>query len=907
MRRPRPANVTAILLALIGTRRFTAACVAMLAAATMLLAAAANDGASTKAESSATAPGPAAGNREADAIDFAARVRPIFQAKCVRCHGDQKQEGGVRFDHRDSAFQGGDSGPVIVAGKSGESLLIERVAAEDEFTRMPPDGEGDPLTKEEIALVRRWIDEGANWPDAVAGSQAVRSDHWAYQPIRRPPLPAVKNADWPRNDIDRFVLARLEAERIAPSPAADRHTLIKRLHYDLLGLPPTPAEVDAFVNDPAPDAYETLVDRLLASPHFGERWGRHWLDKARYADSDGYEKDNPRPTAWRYRDWVIEAINDDMPFDRFTVEQLAGDLLPDARAQEKLATAFHRQTLTNTEGGVDQEEFRHEALFDRVSTTSTVWLGLTVACAQCHTHKYDAITQTEYYQFFAFFNNADETTMRVPITEEAAARYDRELPIWEARLKELEGRLDELRGEYEKRRPAWEEQVKAKLAAAKESDESATDDQANDGNDKDAEKKDEIVPEAIAKILVVEPRARTDAQKNALLDHLARDDEPYQETRAASEEHKKQRPKDGFQPVAIIAQRSSPRTSRLLRRGDFLQPAEEVQPGVPQVLHELRPRDPQKMLDRLDLANWLIDEKNPLTPRVAVNHVWANLFGKGLVPTMNDFGVRGEAPTHPELLDWLADEFRRLGWSRKQFIRTIVVSATYRQSSAHRAELSERDPTNRLLHRQNRFRVEAEIVRDVYLAASGLLSKKIGGPSVFPPMPPDVAALSYANNFKWNTSKGEDRYRRGMYTFFKRTAPHPALMTFDCPDANTTKVERDRSNTPLQALTTLNNEVFLEAAQSLARRVLNAEGATSDADRLTLAFRLCTSRPPDDYELQRLTDLLEIHRAHYREHPDDAKKLAREQKSQDFGTEEMAAWTATARILLNLDEVITRE
>ncbi|MEX0704670.1 MAG: PSD1 and planctomycete cytochrome C domain-containing protein [Planctomycetales bacterium] len=832
----------------------------------------------------------AAQGAEPAGVDFANDVLPLFQAKCVQCHGAAKHESGLRLDHRESAWKGGDSGPAIVPGKSGESELLSRVASDDEFTRMPPVDEGDPLTPEQIAIVRRWIDAGAEWPDAVAGSLRIQSDHWAYQPVRRPEPPAVKRADWPRNDIDRFVLAKLEAAEIAPSPAADRYTLIKRLSYDLIGLPPTPAEVDAFVNDESPDAYEQLVDRLLASQHFGERWGRHWLDKARYADSDGYEKDNARPTAWRYRDWVIDAINRDLPFDRFTVEQLAGDLLPDAGPMEQLATAFHRQTLTNSEGGVDQEQFRHEALFDRVATTGTVWLGLTIGCAQCHSHKYDAITHTEYYRFLAFFNNGDETTLPIAISEEAAARYDREHPLWQSELKELEARLASLRAEWAERVPEWEERVRAELAEAAEAE------------------KDKVVPAEIAKIFAVELRSRTDAQRNSLVDHLARDDQDYQQARAALDRHKKQPPAEGYHKVAVLAQRPSPRKSHVLRRGDFLQPAEEVPPDVLQVLHEFQPRAPDKMPDRLDLARWIVAADNPLTPRVAVNHVWANLFGEGLVPTLNDFGVRGERPTHPELLDWLAAEFRRLGWGRKQLIRTIVTSATYRQSSRHRPELAERDPLNRLLHRQNRFRVEAEIVRDLYLAASGLLSPKVGGPSVFPPMPADVAALSYANNFKWTTSEGEDRYRRGMYTFFKRTAPHPALMTFDCPDANTTNVKRDRSNTPLQALSTLNNETFIEAAQALARRVLTAEGSTTDAERLALAFRLCATRPPDEYEAQRLNDLLEINRGYYQEHADDAKKLAGDEyRLDDVGVEESAAWTATSRIVLNLDEVITRE
>ncbi|MBC8876968.1 MAG: DUF1553 domain-containing protein, partial [Planctomycetes bacterium] len=515
------------------------------------------------------------------------------------------------------------------------------------------------------------------------------------------------------------------------------------------------------------------------SPHFGERWGRHWLDKARYADSDGYEKDRPRPNAWRYRDWVIEALNRDMAFDQFSIEQIAGDLLPNSSPIERLATAFNRQTLTNTEGGVDQEEFRVLAIKDRINTLGTVWLGLTVGCADCHSHKYDPITQREYYQLFAFFNNADEINTELPNSDK---------------------------------------------------------------------------------------------------------------------------------PVRVIGQRTSnPRKSHVLRRGDFLQPAAEVEPAALELLHPLSARNREGAPDRLDLAEWLVDPANPLTPRVVVNHIWTHLFGWGLVTTVSDFGVRGAPPTHPRLLDWLATELIERGWSRKSMIKLIVSSATYRQSSRHRPDLANTDSLNNLLARQNRFRVDAEIVRDLYLAASGLLTQKIGGPSVYPPMPADVAELSYANNFKWTTSKGDNRYRRGMYTFFKRTSPHPNLIAFDCPDANTTNVQRWASNTPIQALTTLNNEVFVEAAQAMARRVLTAAAVSTDADRITYAFRLCVARAPSEADRNRFVRLLLKARAWYGERPEPARELVGRYQPDGVTPVEAAAWVATARILLNMDEFITRE
>ncbi len=709
-------------------------------------------------------------------VEFARDVRPIFVEKCLNCHGPDKAEGGLRLNRPEAALAKLDSGErAIVVGDVEASEIIHRITSDDPEKRMPPEGES--LTAEQIARIQNWIAGGANW-----------ALHWAYRPIQLPPLPRVKNKKWPLNEIDFFVLARLETAGISPSPAADRHTLIKRLYCDLIGLPPEPAVVDAFVDDRSPQAYEMLVDRLLASAHFGERWGRHWLDKARYADSDGYEKDRPRPNAWRYRDWVIDAVNNDMPFDQFTIEQLAGDLLPSAAPMQHLATAFHRQTLTNTEGGADQEQFRVEAVFDRVETTGIAWLGMTVGCARCHSHKYDQISQHEYYRLFAFFNSGAESNTNVP-----------------------------------------------------------------KGRDNGTAKQE-------------------------------------------------------MMSVRVISQR--PRKTHLLHRGDFLSPEGEVRPGTLATLHSFKSRLKEGPADRLDFSRWLVDSENPLTPRVTVNGVWKHLFGKGLVGTANDFGVRGEPPSHPRLLDWLAKTFTSqeggAAWSRKGLIKRIVMSASYRQSSHHRPALAETDPGNQLLYRQNRFRVEGEIVRDFYLTIGGLLSQKIGGPSVFPPMPPDIAALSYANNFKWNTSKGDDRYRRGMYTFFKRTAPHPNLTTFDCPDANTAKVKREISNTPLQSLALLNNMTFVEAAQAMAKRLLTANSA-SDASRLQLGYRLCAVRSPSAFDLEQFQLLLGKSRQWYREHRDRAAKLVGNYQVNGVDVVESAAWVATSRILLNLDATITRE
>jgi len=760
---------------------------------------------------------------------FARDIQPLLAKHCLLCHGPDEAEAGLRLDVAEQAYAKLESGArAIVPGDAEASELLRRVAATDEFARMPP--EGEPLSADQIALLRGWITAGAKY-----------EQHWAYRPVMQPALPPVNNESWGRGPIDRFVLARLEQAGISPSPQADRATLIKRLYYDLVGLPPTPDEVDAFESDDRPDAYERLVDQLLDSEHFGERWGRHWLDKARYADSDGYEKDRPRPNAWRYRDWVIDAINRDMPFDQFTIEQLAGDLLPEASPMQKLATAFHRQTLTNTEGGVDQEEFRVEATFDRTETTGSVWMALTLICARCHSHKYDQIPQREYYQLFAFFNNTNEANLELAENEKSLARYHEQKAEHDAKVVRLEEQLAEAKAKLQPQTDASEDETIAKLAA-----------------------------------------------------ELA--------------ELKKNAPKPPTVSVAVMAPAN--RQTRILHRGDFLQPGEDVNANalaVIQQVHPLQSRRGDGPADRLDLARWLVDPNHPLTSRVTVNHVWAHLFGRGIVPTVNDFGVRGEAPTHPELLDWLAWHFPRdMGWSRKTLIKTIVTSAIYRQSSHHRPQLQEIDPTNRLLARQNRLRVEAEIIRDLHLAASGLLSEKIGGPSVFPPLPSGVAELSYANNFKWKTSEGEDRYRRGMYTFFKRTSPHPTLVSFDCPDSNTTKLQRDTSNTPLQALATLNNEVFTEAAQAMARRVLS-DGGDSDVERLTYALRLCIARKPDAAEIGRFENLMQSARDYYAAHPEDAKAATQRHAANEIPQAENAAWVATLRMVMNLDEFIVRD
>ena len=1014
-------------------------------------------------------------------VDFSRDVKPLFAKYCLSCHGPDKQQAGLRLDVQGEAVRGGDSGPAFEAGKSGASLLIKYVAGLDPDIVMPP--EGDKLSKDDVALLRAWIDQGVKWSEGSGSDAKANATHWSFRPIRRPELPTTKTEASVRNSIDRFILAKLEPKKIMPALEADRRTLIRRLSLDLLGLPPSPDEIRAFLDDVRPDAYDLLVDRLLASPHFGERWGRHWLDLARYADSDGYEKDSPRPYAWRYRNWVIDAVNNDMPFDQFTIEQLAGDLLPNATLEQKVATGFHRNTLTNKEGGVDQEEFRVAAVVDRVNTTSTVWLGLTLGCAQCHSHKYDPILLHEYYGMFAFFNQGHEVDLAAPLPAEAESyaqakrAYDAAHAPFLAAITEFEKtKLPERQAAWEKdldksSLPTWTTLEPVSLTAtgsaqfAKQPDGSylltgenkpvetytiqikpnlkgisafrlevlpdatlpaqgpgrvahgnfvlsefkatvtsgkgaaqpvefaaASADFAQDqfpaqaAIDGDTKTGWAIAPQFGKRhVAVFETRANLDLADDALLTIMLDQQHGTQHTigkfrisattmprpvrlegvsseinailataaeqrtaaerakltafyapldtelatlKTAEAEHAKLSPPLPATKAQTLAQVNPPRKTHIHIRGDFLRPGEEVDPHTPALLHPFQSRAGPGA-SRLDLARWLVDPRNPLTARVTMNRVWKNLFGQALVTSIDDFGTRGERPSHPELLDWLAAEFmsgtpanavsatgnslppspplaRGGRWSLKRMIKLIVQSATYRQSSQPRQELLERDPRNTLLARQNRFRVEAEVLRDICLSAGGLLTPTVGGPSVHPRQPAGVSELTYAGSARWVESTGPDRYRRGLYTWFQRTSPYPMLMTFDAPESNVTCTRRDRSNTPLQALTLLNDPVFHECAQSLARRMLKDRPGDTDG-ALNYAFELCVGRHPDEVELINVKRLFGEFRSLAAADRDAAAKLVGLPKPAAADLVDTAASVALARVLLNLDELVTRE
>jgi mono/diheme cytochrome c family protein len=1016
------------------------------------------------------------------AADLAQQAQAILARHCYDCHGPEKQKAELRLDADHARLIGGPTA-VIAPGRAEGSELYRRITLPPHDEEIMPN-RGDPLTKAQIAILRDWINQGAIWPEKTAPAK-----HWSYVAPVRPALPKVANAAWPRNAIDHFVLARLEQEKLRPSAEAEPARLLRRVYLDLTGLPPAPQEVAAFVADRSPDAYEQAVDRLLASPHYGERWARPWLDLARYADSYGFQRDDLWEV-WPYRDWVIKAMNADLPFDQFTIEQLAGDLLPNATLEQKIATGFSRCGPINMETGSDQEETRVNQIFDRVNTMSTVWLGSTLECAQCHNHKYDPFRQKDYYQLFAFFNNTPQETafsspkataqlkflgpdLQLPdekISAERAARQEE--------LAKVDAAMTTLRAELTAGQPAWEETLRAQIAAGPRThvldvadfeaesgsvfkvldDKSvqivASDNAAVAAKDAytltvranlagitgfklevlgdpaavaDAEegpprKPDFVLTDFTMRLvanggpgvpvkfraaranvaqrlnpaagaidsdattgwssppaaiedpwLIVETAAPVDAGDSATLSITLRQDfgeartigrlrlsaitgdvqaisfpedivaivgtpaaqrKPAQETRLAdlylstsagwkkllAERKKIDDALKRLQPPSTLAMQEleQPRMSAMFVRGNFMEKGEPVQPAVPDFLHPIK-TPPASRPNRLDLAQWLVSPENPLVARVTVNRWWAEIFGHGLVTTPEDFGLKGELPTHPELLDWLAVEFMARGWSMKQVHRLIVTSATYRQSSSVTPELLRIDDRNTLYARGPRFRMEAEMIRDNALAVAGLLSPKLGGPPVKPYQPAGLWESKVGGlRVAYNVSEGEDRHRRGLYTVWKRTSPYPSFINFDATNRTACTVSRPRSNTPLQALTLLNDPVYVEAAMALARRTLAEKPAGSVTERIRHAFQLCLARAPADREVQTLTRLYDQQLAASRESvtrgdsapkakaPRKATKSIESPKSPDIDPAEFAAWQSVAAALLNLDETITK-
>jgi hypothetical protein len=837
------------------------------------------------------------GRGAGEPIEFRKEIEPILRQHCLRCHGADKRKGGLLLASRADALMPADSGrAAIVPGHSGKSELLRRVAATEKDERMPLSGA--PLSATEIDRLRRWIDQGAVWPTAARGV------HWAYVKPKRPalPTPAVQMEAWVKNPIDPFVLARLEKEKLKPSPAAQPERLIRRVYLDLIGLPPSLEEIDAFLKDcdsakpQAVDAaYEKVVDRLLASPHYGERWARHWLDLARYADSNGFQRDGFR-TIWPYRDWVVNALNRDMPFDQFTIEQIAGDLLPGAQISQKIATGFNRCTTVNLEAGTDREENRVNAVFDRVNTTATVWLGTTMTCAQCHNHKYDPFSTVDYYRLFAYFNNTEEETAKGEAATREFVGPKLTLPIEpknEARRQVLDNERAPLQVQLAQAAPRqveWEQQCRA--------------DKKQLGQ----------LPAELRKIVMLAGAKRTKKQAQDLADYFADQQPDLKKLRERLRDLDQQLTKLAPATTLVMSELPKPRATHVLRRGNFLDKWRAVQPGVPQALHRLAKDAP---LNRLGLARWLVDCDNPLVARVVVNRWWAEFFGHGLVATLEDFGTQSDAPTHPELLDWLAVEFGEPSpvrgrleephrWSMKHIHRLIVTSATYRQSSRVSAELVKRDPDNKLYARGPRVRLDAETIRDNALAVSALLTRKIGGPPVMPPQPPGIWTVTGVVDNTYRTSTGADRYRRSLYTIWRRSSPYPSMVAFDAPDRTSCIVKRPRTNTPLQALTLLNDPVYVEAALALARHI-HRDGGKGTNERIVFGFRSCLARQPSAREVELLIRVYEQSLARYQENPAAARTLVRNAGgAKDVEPVQWAAWFQVATLLLNLDETITR-
>jgi hypothetical protein len=817
-------------------------------------------------------------------VEFNRDVRRTLSDNCFACHGpDQgKRKAGLRLDTEAGAFADlGEGARPFVGGKPDASAVYRRITHKDPKRRMPPSGSGKALSREQIDLTRRWIEQGAKW-----------QKHWALIPPKRAHLPAVADAKWPRNAVDRFILARLEREGLKPSPEADRRTLIRRLSFDLIGLPPTPAEVDAFLADKRPDAYEKLVERLLASKHHGERLALYWLDLVRYGDTGGYHSDNHRDV-WLYRDYVIDAFNANMPFDRFTREQLAGDLLPKATQWQRIASGYNKLLMTTEEGGAQPKEYTAKYAADRVRNASTVWLGLTMGCAECHNHKFDPVTSKEFYRFASFFADVQEVAVgrqpqvKFPTPEQAAR-----LRALEAELAAAQKVVNTVTPEIAAAQARWEEAERARLTKTPPGP-------PRKGG----------LPDRVVKALLADPTKRAAPQKELLASYY-RGISPLLEParRKLADVQRRKAALDAEIPQSLVTVAIAPRVVRVLPRGNWLDDSGEiVTPGVPASLAPLIAK--RARATRLDLGNWLTAPDNPLVARVFVNRLWKLFFGQGIVTTLDDFGSQGAWPTHPELLDWLAVEFRESGWDVRHVVQTIVLSSAYRQASRAPEALRHRDPYNQRLARQGRWRLDAELVRDNALAVSGLLAHKLGGPSVKPYQPAGYWAYLNFPTREWFPDRGESQYRRGLYTYVQRTFPHPSLIAFDGSSREECIVERTRSNNPLQALVLLNDPTYVESARVLAQRVLR-EGGTNDQARLRFAFRQVLQRDPRPAETKLLSALLRRHLTQYgsdRAAVNELLNVGFTPVAGDVDRQTLAAWTSAARVLLNLHETIMRE
>lgn len=818
-----------------------------------------------------------------DKVSYNDHIRPILSENCFHCHGPDanKRKAELRLDTAEGAadslhFEG---------NNVTQAELVARIFSDDPDEVMPPPDSNRSLSESQRQRLRQWVAEGGTY-----------QQHWAFEkPVRPAPPAKLSQPQWPKNPIDAFVLSRLDQKKIQPSPEASAHTLIRRVSFDLIGLPPKPGEVSAFEKAYAADpdsAYAALVDRLLASPHYGERMALPWLDAARYADSNGFQGDGDRHH-WLWRDWVVNAMNDNMPFDQFTVEQLAGDLLPEPSQDQLIATAFNRNHILNGEGGAIAEEQRNNYVFDRVDTTATNWLALTLACAQCHDHKFDPLSQKEYYQFFAYFNTIAETgkvdrrngrvqyanpILKIASAEQTAREKALGKELYDHRkiIKDDQKQIDQLLIDW------WATNPKAESLPENQ--------RPNLGRDFTA-----IVPSN--QRLIQAHYLRTVSKITKWKDAQINIDRIESETAKLA----------NAIPVVMVMGEQKPeerRETNILDRGDYESPLEKVVPEVPAVLHA-PPADAPR--NRLTLANWLIDENNPLTARVIVNRYWQHFFGIGIVKTSEDFGVQSEPPSHPQLLDWLAREFIESGWDVKHMHRLILTSATYRQSSVGKAELIRDDPENRMLARGARFRLPAMMLRDQALALSGLLDDRIGGRPVYPYQPEGMWLEFSYEKFSYTPSSGDDLYRRSLYTFWRRTVAPPNM--FDAANRQACTVRDGRTNTPLHALTTLNDPTFVEASRIWAERIIR-EGGSDASSRLRWAFHQATAHDPSDAELALLTGAQAQALDHFKIHPEAAAELlsiGEKPADKKFDPIEVASYTHVAQLILNLDEVLVKE
>ncbi|MEI6871470.1 MAG: PSD1 and planctomycete cytochrome C domain-containing protein [Verrucomicrobiota bacterium] len=982
-------------------------------------------------------------------VSFAREVAPIISSKCYHCHGQDahSRKAGLRLDLRDEALKEHDGTRAIVPGKPTESALLERVLSSDKDEVMPPPKEGHAVTPAEADILRKWIAQGAEY-----------EGHWAFRAPRLSEIPPLKPQETARNPIDHFIANNLGSLGLTQSPEADPQTLLRRISLDLIGLPPTPLEMAVFQNDPSPDRYEKAVDRLLASPHFGEKWARPWLDLARYADSTGYGSDMLRLNIWPYRDWVINALNANQPFDQFSTDQIAGDLLPDPTRDQIVATAFHRNTMTQNEGGTDDEEYRVAAVKDRVATTMQGWMGLTAGCAQCHSHKFDPLTQKEYYQLFAIFNQTEDSdkadeaprlALPSPAQNHKIAQLqfdisaleadsrkpnpeiDREQELWETQMRseiswkpatiisatsrkgaispEQDGTLKvgENRAKQEQytvtidvpegqvrairleifpeentkgnfrlsevsidsqpvaksdsktnQQPGKPERLEIAYASASQAAPGNGPERAIDNDPKTGWafaaqtpqaaafelkmptgghplkltlKQDDAaspvftqfrisftdhagpvreLPKSIREILALEPISRDAKQKKSLAEFFRPQSNIYQQIAAKITDKKKELAANKPVEIPIMKETAGMRKSFILNKGNYLTPGEEVQAALPASFHNTT----QGSANRLTLAHWIFSPENPLTSRVAVNRFWSQIFGTGLVETEEDFGTQGSWPTHPELLDWLAIQFQNprekggLEWDTKALLKLLVTSHTYRQTSRVSSVAQQKDPRNVLLSHYTRRRLEAEAIRDQALAVSGLLSQRLGGPSVYPPQPDGLWKIAFRGVEKYPTSTGEDRWRRSLYTIWRRIAPNPTMATFDAPSREACTLRRVPTNTPLQAFVTLNDPVYFETAQALARRILR-EAPKSVEERLRYGLSLVLQRTPSEKQLGALQQLLESELTQYQANLEAAKKLSASSElplPKDADPAELAAWTAVSNVLLNLDGFLTK-